>query len=366
MVVSICLVTAGVKTVYYLSGLGVLLLAGIIGSVFLSTTRSASADPAPLTYTAIATHPQAAAQPTATGKTIKKLQVYDNKLFAGYGDYTANTGPIAINPLDLSTNTFDGTVATSPTEEIHNMRIIDGKLYMPMLDPTGSQAGYVTGDGSSWSVNLPTELSTPHPAVHIFDVASYGGSLWLSGVQDGPGGVGAATLWRSTDGGTTWQIAKAVPSTSTPSGFERFYWMAVMGGKLYAQAMDVNPTAPVMSYDGTSWEDGTTQEVAPRDSTVVTFAGKIVTQKGGLSVFDGTTLTNKIVKATYDLYVGDDGYLYVLFTDHTLVRTNDLSRWQNLGSVDGTARSIAEHDGYVYLGTGIVLKRVHRKTYQVH
>ena len=45
-----------------------------------------------LNFTELATHPQAASQPTEQGRTINNLKIFNGKLYAAYGDYNANTG----------------------------------------------------------------------------------------------------------------------------------------------------------------------------------------------------------------------------------------------------------------------------------
>jgi hypothetical protein len=121
-----------------ISGLvGILMLVSTAGVLGLLLPVEAEAA-ATLSFTELATHPDAAAQTTDQGKTINKIEIFNGKLYAAYGDYGANTGPISINPFDLTTNTFDGEAISVPSESLGNWKVIDGKLYTTTIDPTCS------------------------------------------------------------------------------------------------------------------------------------------------------------------------------------------------------------------------------------
>lgn len=84
-----------------------------------------------LTFSVLGTHPQAATQSSSAGKAISDLIIKDDKVYMGYGDYNDNTGPIHINPYNLSTGSFEGSQLEVPTEELNTFRSINGKLYAP-------------------------------------------------------------------------------------------------------------------------------------------------------------------------------------------------------------------------------------------
>ena len=62
-------------------------------------------------------HPQASQQPTVRGSTLNFLKHWNGAIYAGYGDYGTNTGPIAITPFALSTNEFAAQPAFSADSE---------------------------------------------------------------------------------------------------------------------------------------------------------------------------------------------------------------------------------------------------------
>lgn len=328
-----------------------------------------------LSFTELGTHPQAAAQSTATGRTINKLQIFNGKLYAGYGDWNANTGPIAINPFNLTTDQFEGSVISVPTEAIQNWKIIDGKLYASTVDPTCSgncPAGYVVGDSDgNWSMH------TPITAEHVLDIATLNGTdLWLFGAAGGA----TATAWRSTDGGDTWNAVQTMTNEPGGDNAERYYWGAALNGKMYMQSNYGWYNPPIQLFDGNSWT-----EVIPDPNesnqvcntaniggvNPVTFMGKIVCKDNSdLRLFDGITKTNLRNSPTNrypncNSSEGDLGTtstkLYVLcrywngsgYDPAKLVRTNDLEDWRVLEGLPATATSFAidEDNNRVYVGT---------------
>jgi hypothetical protein len=150
-------------------------------------------------------HPQAIEQPTLRGQSIHTLALYDGKLYSGYGDYGANTGPIVLNPLDPETNTFLGPEATLRTEAVEALRVLDGRLYAPYTDPMGLGPG--TPDYAVDGVPV-----NGFDSAHVFDMTATPGNLWAAGSGPPDDGI----VWRSTDNGATWQESLRVPATNPP------------------------------------------------------------------------------------------------------------------------------------------------------
>ena len=313
-----------------------------------------------LAFSVVATHPEASAQVTASGKLIRDLGVIDGEIFMGYGDYGANTGPIHINPFNIASGEFEDSQLTVPTDALHTFRTINGKIYAPMFDPRLSwtaDVGYAerANDGT-WSNQFEA------PAIHVFDMTTLDGDdLWMVGSsveEDGTTRRGG-TAYRSADGGTTWSIVMTDSSTPyNPSGLERYYWIAELDGSVYMQAWGTSPAAPVRSFDGNDWHSGTTARVCDtmQSNQVVVFADHIVCTSfstGHIKIFDGVSIDNydlptSVNGVTRDFYVDDD-YLYVLLTDK-IIRTADLETWQDVSTAPNGAWSIAVVDDYVYLG----------------
>lgn len=89
---------------------------------------------------------QAFAQPTAFGRAIATLQVFDGRLYAGYGDFTADTGPIAIVPVDPATGRIGVSLLSYATEAVYGFRQIGDELFAADIDPRGTrQGGFARG-----------------------------------------------------------------------------------------------------------------------------------------------------------------------------------------------------------------------------
>jgi len=338
------------------------LLFAIAGVAYLVASRAASPS-----FTLLGTHPQASLQPTALGKTIYALQAWNGKIYAGYGDYGVNTGPIAITPFDPSSNTFASTPeVTQQTEAIGLYRVLNGKLVSASTDPSGGgSTDYAIGTAGSpvaWQQVGPA-YPAPNNGVnmtHNLDMNTLTGSdLWMVGSQGND-----PVAYRSTDGGQTWvKMLDVVPPTGD---YGRFYGAGVLNGKLYVQAMYVdNATNYIVGgessshvFDGTSWAKG------PSISTIMwhpeSFAGKMVystwaapdnDSATGLSTFDGTKVAGAGVPEGIWGYTVDGTTLYALGTSGKIYSTTDLTNWYLQSTAPSTARSIAVLNGVIYVGT---------------
>jgi hypothetical protein len=317
------------------------------------------------TFDLAGTHPDAAVQSTFTGKALAALTTFNGKIYAGFGDYDTNTGPIGIRAFDPVTNTFGARLLNSPTEAVYQFRQIGGKLYAPDIDPIPGSGGYAVGTASGATETW--DHRAPVAAVHVFDMAGYGGSLWMSGAD----GINAA-VWRSTDNGATWSVSLSV----APSGgysFVRIYGMGVYNGKLYANVDAEAANSRV--FDGTSWSDG--PDLTPDAgfmSNAGTFAGFMVYQSWQCGLgpskmyrFDGTSpscISNgSLYDYVYDYKIVGDR-MYALVPDYILIPgnasptlvdivvkwTNNLLDWQTLATAPITSRSLATLGDQLFLG----------------
>ncbi len=346
-----------------------------------------------LTFTDLGTHPQAAAQSTAVGKTIAKLEIYNNQIIAGYGDWNTNTGPIAINPYDLTSETYVGSQLSVPAEALYTMKVIDGKLYIPGIDPTCSgtcSAGYALGlPNGTW------QMKTPISAEHVLGVATLTGTdIWLFGSAGGS----TSTAWRSTDDGTTWNVVKTTAVVPNGNNSERYYWGAALGGTMYTQSNLSPNQLPIQSFDGTTWTDTNVNAAQPLciGSTAkynpVIFNNQIIclntaetgvngSSFGGLFSYSGTgsvtSYPNGLVGLGGDKFDSAEvqsfkdcnpkdtyvqgSYLYVLCTNvwsgtptaARILRTTNLTDWETLANVPATSASLAvdASNTHVYVGT---------------
>jgi hypothetical protein len=184
-----------------------------------------------------------AAQPTATGKTVRALNRWDGRLWLSYGDTSANTGPIHALTLDLANPTGITDQATLTTEATSRYRPFGGNLYVVFDDPQGGignpESGsyaWTSGDGTWHTVaNL-----TPYPE-HVGDIAITPAGILVGGLALlTDGGANQSQIWHSTDGGSTW----ASESVDTSGAVERLF---------------VFSNGRIMAYQGTTFKlwDGT-------------------------------------------------------------------------------------------------------------
>src|SRR5687768_9794362 len=76
-------------------------------------------------FVTIGTHPGASAQSTSVGKQIATLFPWKGKLYAGYGDYGASTGPIDLYAFDPDSQKFTFQWEAN-TEAIYIFRAFNG------------------------------------------------------------------------------------------------------------------------------------------------------------------------------------------------------------------------------------------------
>jgi hypothetical protein len=320
-----------------------------------------------ISFTYLGTHPQAAAQPTAMGKTLITLKGYNNKIYAGYGDYSANTGPIALTPFDLSTNSFASTPEyTQSTMMIGEFRIFGDKLFSPSLDMRGPNYAY--GDASSGSTvwkdyswgNDPTHATF---MIHVFDMNTTNGSdIWMAGSSNQD-----ATAFRSTDGGANWTEMRRKVGDDTK--FFRYYGVVTLNGKAYVQPMGVSNTTNVVlapesssdMYSNGSWSKG--PNLLSQGGYVTwhpsEFAGKAVYFTWAsadsigsecLKVFNGSSVGTSCPDSGLTDYTIDGDTLYGINYGQ-VYSTKDLKTWYLQGTAPSNAVSIAVMNGKIYVGT---------------
>lgn len=297
----------------------------------------------------VGVHPQAVEQRTDIGKRLVALFPWRGRLYAGYGDYTANTGPIAISPFDPATGAFE-PAWVSDTEAIHNYRPIRDRLYAPATDPR-SRADYAAGE--PWADYEPLTVT------HAYDMATLDGTdLWLVGSQGS-----SAAAWRSLDDGATFARVQSTPAVSGIEGdFARYYFAGVYADRLYLQAYDyaggAHPGSRV--FDGSTWSDGPDLLGARGMGwRPVPFAGRMVylswATRGVLQAFDGTVVRHPLDMASEDIAVDGDR-LYAIAVRYRwpaarVVRTDDLVTWEVLDAdLPEDATSLAAVDGTFYVG----------------
>ncbi len=353
--------TVRAKSLFYMSKrawviLGILTF-GIIG-VKLTFFSDATA------FQYVGTHPNAAVQPeTSTGRQLKSLIGWNGKIYAGYGDYDKNTGPVALKPFDPVSNTFASTSEhIADTQSVEIMRTIGDKIYVLHADP-GSHDGpaYSVGDTSTGKAVWKNMTNITMTHVYGITSGSSPSELFLAGqLDEGSAYNEVAKVYRSTDGGATWTESLSVRSRG---GYNRMMFVAKLGDKIYAQNLstaDFNgaqPQTQAWVFGGSSWSKATpiAQTYNPYDGTE--FMGKILakssTEGGSLLAYDGRS-TYTLRSNVRDYKVHSDGYVYALSynnNDMAVMRSKDLASWEQIAVTPNNARSIAILNNTLYIGT---------------
>ncbi|HFE46325.1 MAG TPA: hypothetical protein ENJ18_12650 [Nannocystis exedens] len=162
--------------------------------------------------------PGIADQPTTHGQILGTLFAFDGRLHLGYGDYSANTGPIAMYAWDPQESNFVD-LGSLPTEEILWFRPAAGGLYSPAIDPDTHQGiggVYRLECGADeWTIGTAID-----GAVHVYDIAAQGDRIYA--------GTGSLTgkpalLMASDDFGESW--TEVLRRESAADEFSRFYFV---------------------------------------------------------------------------------------------------------------------------------------------
>ncbi|WP_322904729.1 hypothetical protein [Paenibacillus campi] len=225
-------------------------------------------------------------------RNVWDMQVYDGKIYLGSGNSSnsgpsPNAGPVPIIYFDPATSQFvteqvvsmDSKTGKKVTrdvtadEQIDTFKIIKGKLYIPGNDSVvpGWKYGnfYERGNGN-W-----TEYQNIPNALHVYDLAYYGGKLFAAiGTEDSP------VVMMSGDDGKTWE-----PFARIDSYGSRAYKFFQFKGKLYAAA--------IIMPDNQIWGDET--HVLAIDSNLKATQQKV----NGKHILPGMSFVQQAGKTPY-------------------------------------------------------------------
>lgn len=311
------------------------------------------------------------------GRVIRRLTVFDGRLYPSYGDYGANTGPVDMVSLDLADVAAGWTSEiTLQSEQTFMLRTLNDTLIAPFVDPQGGigspQNGQVARKPAGGSFSVLTNV-TPVP-VHVWDTAVTGDGWWLFGSSEVDGPTGTATIWRSTDDGATWtaslNVASGTPTwDESASAGARFYGVQQYAdGTLIAGLLGApDPESRVYRWaaGGSSWADITDADADKiSDAAQVGFSYQGIEffvaifggQAGHVSVRTADAVQQATIQALVPLGISDAtataDFLYLLSGDSVrrIARDGTVTNLLTIG--DALARSIAadEANGWLYYG----------------
>lgn len=299
--------------------------------------------PAQAAWTNLGTDPDAAAQPaTSWGVVLSNLVPWNNKLYVGFGDYGANTGPIAIRPYTGSA--FGSVEFSADTEAIYGYRVLGGALYAPSIDPRVNQ-DYAVNNGTGW-VGVDAVASD-----HVYDMAQVGTDLFICGASGEN-----AVVWRSTDG-VTWSVSLSEGPVNAGDS-ARYYGCLTLNGALYVAGHDVGgPNHATQKWDGSTWSATAANlfiptEATPYNATYSLFKSGYpgAYQTGVLKKFDGTVSNAFGTAQIYDFAVAGST-VYVVDSAETVWKSTDLVTWTTVAGGPRGTRSIGVLNGSIYVGT---------------
>jgi hypothetical protein len=290
---------------------------------------------------ALGTHPHAARQPTPNGRTLGETKGWMGRLYFGYGDIEANTGPIQIASYDPATATWQDRLSFD-TEAIGRFRVIGDTLWAPAADPRGSDPEFAVGTaGHVWrQISIGRSL-------HVHDVAErVPGDVYLVGSDwiDPDAKTYGGAVWRSI-GGEPWsRIFPLPPNLFDPTTFA-FDGAGALGGKVFTGAV-----GRIWVHDGVSWSRGPD---LGGFSKPVAFGDRLVFQAlGKLWTFDGTRPRDTGVELLDRprLYDVAEGHLVVANAARQVIHTRDLRTWTCAGSAPDDIASLGVLNGTIYFG----------------
>jgi hypothetical protein len=253
---------------------------------------------------------------------IWDLQIWQGRVYLGYGDWDKNLGPVTIWYYTPTASLFvSETVYISETrpaepvdeEAIDRYVVIDGDLYIPGTDPISTNSwdwgNFYRNEGTGW-VKYRT---IPH-GVHAFDMAGYDGELFVAIGPDG-----GAALLRSADGGLAW--TSAIGEVYLDDYYNRFYELYELEGTLFAVR---SPTATYTRPSVYRYQDPgfvtTTIDLVPDQSGGLIFVRDEVFVFGDSILYvpwfrDTITSSMRPISALYQAHTGQDDGQRVAFFD---------------------------------------------------
>ena len=198
---------------------------------------------------------------------IWRLTAFDDEhVFISHGDWDKNDGATMLVSLNPKTREYTNH-GIHDTEAFDDTRILNGRIYLPYMDPTGY-----------WDQAYPFAVYPPFDhemtktdGLHFFDVAEVDGTLFVTGsaLRDD---VSYAAVNVSSDQGRTWSLEFPTPASGDVS-VSRSYQIEAVNGTVYAKALTkwykrlgpnqweldetfVPPPIPEQQYTGgTVWEE---------------------------------------------------------------------------------------------------------------
>ncbi|MBM4372463.1 MAG: hypothetical protein FJ098_12460 [Deltaproteobacteria bacterium] len=189
--------------------------------------------------------------PAEFDHSLKELAVFQDRLYLGYGDWTVNTGPVDIRHFEADGRLVVDVVIDE--ESIDYYRVEGTRMFIPGVDPR-QPPGTDPLTGNVFTLEAGGQWVSAHEleqCLHVLDTVPWGDALWACGsgnidMDHYHAGDDMAVLWRSDDGGLTWDVETTWHDDNTNAvvRWERFLRA---GGDLYVLGQTIDYVAGVLT-----------------------------------------------------------------------------------------------------------------------
>lgn len=309
-------------------------------------------------------------------RTAWDVEVFDQQLFVGSGDYDANSGPVEIYSYDLQNQSWSCS-GSLPDEQVERFMIIDNTLMVPGCDPRGS---WDFGNIYRYANGQWETLRNIPGGIHQFDLIEYEDMLFV-GLGVSPGN---SPIVMSLDGGETFQSVpmykngQHLDSISGTNILARIYDFFTLNNELYAfyyQYTNENRAMEIYRYENNGFHYYSTlpEELSYKRTAYQLFNAKIEFQEnlyfstGNLYVTDDMKTAQQISlgenEIITDMRIIDEN-LYISTISQEADGSFRSSIWVKYPyskdrfkkvfyfSFDCPVQSFTYHEGVFYFGTG--------------
>jgi hypothetical protein len=284
-------------------------------------------------------NPWAARQRTPAGRQIQSVEYLDGQVYLGFGDWFANTGPIAVSSWDIDLGDWVFHFSAG-TEAIERLRALSSGLVLPYTDPLRS-VDFAWGPDWREAKASDARLESFY---HVFDAAETPDGLFLVGTRRNTGEP-QVVRWD----GQQW--TESLLLTGKP---DWIWFAAVLDDALYVQS----EAQGTFRYQDGYWQQTEPVFQLPRTRAVVSVGKRVAgisrgtTRAGYLQVSDGVQRSSESVPTALDLNIDQaSGWVYLLRTDR-IERSRDLLTWQTLDMpVPAGATALDVGAGQAWIGT---------------
>jgi hypothetical protein len=284
-------------------------------------------------------NPWAARQRTPTGRQIQSVEYVDGQVYVGFGDWFANTGPIAVSSWDVELGDWVFHF-NAGTEAIERLRTLSAGLVLPYTDPLRSVD---FAWGPDWR-EAKASLAGQESFYHVFDAAETTAGLFLVGTRRK---TGEPQVLR-------WDGQQWLESLLLAGKPDWIWFAAVLDDVLFVQS----ETQGTFRFQDGNWQQTEPLFQIPRTRAVVSVGARVAgisrgrTRAGYLQTSNGVERSSEPNATALDLNIDQaSGWVYLLRSDR-IERSLDLVTWQILDMpVPAGATALDVGAGHAWVGT---------------